>query len=66
MIFARVPELTAMALAWVVASLLKVPFYYLINRRWNWSLVFGTGGDAQLALCVDQLHHPGDWPFPRL
>ncbi|MEN6570391.1 MAG: divergent PAP2 family protein [Anaerolineaceae bacterium] len=44
MIFARVPELTALTLAWLVASVLKVPIYYLINRRWNWALIFGTGG----------------------
>lgn len=44
MIFARFPELTALSLAWIAASLLKVPVYYLINRRWNWALIFGTGG----------------------
>lgn len=44
MIFARFPELTALSLAWITASLLKVPIYYLINRRWKWSLVFSTGG----------------------
>lgn len=44
MIFARIPVLTALFLALVAASLLKVPIYYLINRRWNWPLIFGTGG----------------------
>ena len=44
MIFARFPELTALFFAVIVASLLKLPFNYLINREWNWSLVFGTGG----------------------
>jgi len=44
MIFARYPELTALFFAVLVASLLKLPFNYIINRKWNWSLVFGTGG----------------------
>jgi acid phosphatase family membrane protein YuiD len=44
MIFARFPELTSLLLALIVASLLKVPFYYLIYRRWNWPLIFSTGG----------------------
>ena len=42
--FGRIPELTALFLAVIVASLLKLPFYYFIHRRWNWALVFGTGG----------------------
>lgn len=44
MIFSRIPELTALFLAVIVASLLKLPFYYFIHRKWNWALVFGTGG----------------------
>lgn len=44
MIFARYPELTALFAAFIAASLLKLPIYYLLNRKWNWTLVFGTGG----------------------
>lgn len=44
MIFARFPELSACFFALFIASILKPPFYYLINRKWNWALVFGTGG----------------------
>jgi acid phosphatase family membrane protein YuiD len=44
MIFVHYPELTALFLAVIVASLLKLPFSYLIHRQWNWKLVFGTGG----------------------
>jgi len=44
MIFARFPELTALFFAVFVASLLKLPFYYLLTRKWNWALMFGTGG----------------------
>lgn len=38
------PELTAGFLGWFMASVLKLPFYYFLNRRWKWSLAWGTGG----------------------
>ncbi len=31
-------------IGWFLGQGLKVPIDYLINRRWNWSLWFGTGG----------------------
>ena len=30
--------------AWALAQVIKVPLYYLQNRRWNWALLFTTGG----------------------
>jgi acid phosphatase family membrane protein YuiD len=30
--------------AWAMAQLIKVPLYYLQNRKWNWALLFTTGG----------------------
>ena len=30
--------------AWALAQLIKVPLYYLQTRRWNWALLFTTGG----------------------
>lgn len=44
MFITHYPELTACFLGWFMASILKLPFYYLINHRWNWALAWGTGG----------------------
>ena len=30
--------------AWSLAQFLKLPIEYLITHRWNWSLLFSTGG----------------------
>lgn len=30
--------------AWALAQLIKVPLYFLQTRRWNWALLFTTGG----------------------
>jgi hypothetical protein len=30
--------------AWGIASIVKIPLEYLQTRRWNWSLLFQTGG----------------------
>ena len=30
--------------AWALAQIIKVPLYYLQTRRWNWALLFTTGG----------------------
>jgi acid phosphatase family membrane protein YuiD len=30
--------------AWAIAQVIKVPLYYLQNRKWNWALLFTTGG----------------------
>ena len=30
--------------AWGVAQIIKIPLDYLTTRRWNWALLFTTGG----------------------
>lgn len=30
--------------AWALAQLIKIPLDYLRTRRWNWALLFTTGG----------------------
>ena len=30
--------------AWALAQIIKVPLYYLQTRKWNWALLFTTGG----------------------
>jgi acid phosphatase family membrane protein YuiD len=30
--------------AWALAQLIKVPLYYFQQRKWNWALLFTTGG----------------------
>jgi uncharacterized protein len=36
--------LIAGLLAWAVAQIIKIPLDYLRTRRWNWALLFTTGG----------------------
>ncbi len=36
--------LIAGLLAWAMAQLVKIPLEYLRTRRWNWALLFTTGG----------------------
>lgn len=36
--------LTAALLGWFLGQFLKVPFEYLVKRRWNWALWFSSGG----------------------
>jgi uncharacterized protein len=36
--------LVAVLIAWLLAQSLKVPIYYLQKHRWNWALMFSTGG----------------------
>ena len=31
-------------IAWTLAQAIKVPLYYLQNRRWNWALLLSVGG----------------------
>jgi len=31
-------------IAWAIAQIVKVPYEYLLTRRWNWSLLFRAGG----------------------
>lgn len=30
--------------AWWLAQFLKVPIQYLVDRKWNWALMFSSGG----------------------
>lgn len=34
---------TAMA-AWMIGQFIKLPFYYLLHRKWKWSIMFSPGG----------------------
>jgi len=36
--------LAAALLGWFLGQFLKVPFEYLVKRRWNWALWFSSGG----------------------
>jgi acid phosphatase family membrane protein YuiD len=38
------PELVCTFAGWLVSSLLKIPVFYLINRKIDLKLAFGTGG----------------------
>jgi len=31
-------------LAWVIGQFLKFPVDYLLNKRWNWGIMFSAGG----------------------
>ena len=36
--------LVAGIIAWALAQIIKIPLDYLRSRRWNWALLFTTGG----------------------
>jgi acid phosphatase family membrane protein YuiD len=36
--------LAAALLGWFLGQFLKVPIEYLLKRRWNWGMWFGSGG----------------------
>jgi acid phosphatase family membrane protein YuiD len=36
--------LIAGIMAWALAQVIKIPLYYLQTRKWNWALLFTTGG----------------------
>jgi len=36
--------LVAAVLAWVIGQFLKFPLDYLLNKRWNWGVIFSAGG----------------------
>ncbi len=38
------PELLCCIIGWLVSSLLKIPTYYYVHRRFNLKQAFGTGG----------------------
>ncbi len=36
--------LIAAVAAWVIGQFLKFPLEYILNRRWNWGIMFSSGG----------------------
>lgn len=36
--------LIAAVAAWVVGQSLKIPLEYILNKRWNWGIMFSSGG----------------------
>ena len=36
--------LVAAMISWLLGQGLKFPFEYLINKRWDWTIMFSTGG----------------------
>lgn len=38
------PVLVGALIAWMLAQALKLPLDYMLSRRWNWALLFSTGG----------------------
>lgn len=36
--------LIAAVAAWVVGQFLKFPLEYILNKRWNWGIMFSSGG----------------------
>ncbi len=38
------PELITCVVAWIVSSILKIPVFFLMHRKFNVKLAFGTGG----------------------
>ena len=34
----------AAVLAWVIGQFLKFPLDYMLNKRWNWGIMFSAGG----------------------
>jgi len=36
--------LIAAVAAWVVGQFLKFPLEYILNKRWNWGIIFSAGG----------------------
>lgn len=34
----------AAILAWIIGQFLKFPLEYILNKRWNWGIMFSSGG----------------------
>ncbi len=34
----------AAVLAWVIGQFMKFPLEYILNKRWNWGILFSSGG----------------------
>jgi uncharacterized protein len=47
--------------AWATAQIIKVPIEYIYTRRWNWALLFQTGGmpSSHSALVAGLAHATG-------
>jgi len=43
-VLANYPELITCITAWLVSSILKIPVFFLMHRKFNVMLAFGTGG----------------------
>jgi len=43
-VLANYPELICCITGWLFSSLLKIPVYYILHRKVNIALAFGTGG----------------------
>jgi uncharacterized protein len=41
---ARYPELITCIVSWIISSILKIPVFFLMHRKFNVKLAFGTGG----------------------
>lgn len=41
---ANYPELVTCIVAWIVSSALKIPAFFIMHRKFNIKLAFGTGG----------------------
>jgi acid phosphatase family membrane protein YuiD len=41
---AKYPELICCLVGWLFSSLLKIPIYFILHRKLNLALAFGTGG----------------------
>ena len=41
---ARYPELITCVVSWLLSSILKIPVFFLMHRKLNIKLAFGTGG----------------------
>lgn len=57
----RNPVLIGALIAWSLAQGAKLPIEYLRTRRWNWSLLFSTGGmpSSHTALVTAIAHGTG-------
>ncbi len=41
---AKYPELIVCVVSWMLSSILKIPVYFILHRKVNFKLAFGTGG----------------------
>jgi uncharacterized protein len=55
------PALIGALIGWTIAQTIKVPLEYLRTKRWNWALLFRTGGmpSSHTALVAGVAHGIG-------